>query len=49
MTAAHELLEQLVAFPSVAGRPNDEVAEFLAAGCAGMASSARRCKAAAAA
>ena len=30
MTDAHELLEQLVAFPSVAGRPNDEVAGFIA-------------------
>ncbi|HEV8450258.1 MAG TPA: acetylornithine deacetylase [Gaiellales bacterium] len=30
MTDAHGLLEQLVAFPSVAGRPNDEVAGFIA-------------------
>ena len=30
MTEAHELLEQLVTFPSVAGRPNDEIAGFVA-------------------
>ena len=30
MSGAHELLEQLVAFPSVAGRPNDEIAGFVA-------------------
>ena len=30
MTGAHELLGQLVAFPSVAGRPNDDVAGFVA-------------------
>ena len=29
MTEAHELLEQLVAFSSVAGRPNDDIAEFI--------------------
>jgi acetylornithine deacetylase len=29
LSEAHELLEQLVAFPSVAGRPNDEVGEFI--------------------
>ncbi|MFL6050621.1 MAG: acetylornithine deacetylase [Gaiellales bacterium] len=29
MSAAHELLEQLVAFPSLAGRPNDEIATFI--------------------
>lgn len=29
MTEAQELLEQLVAFPSVAGRPNDEMAGFI--------------------
>lgn len=29
MTHAQELLEQLVAFPSVAGRPNDEIAGFI--------------------
>ena len=30
MSGAHELLEQLVAFPSVAGRPNDEISGFVA-------------------
>jgi acetylornithine deacetylase len=30
LTEAHELLEQLVTFPSVAGRPNDEIAGFVA-------------------
>ena len=29
MSETHELLEQLVAFPSVAGRPNDAIAEFI--------------------
>jgi acetylornithine deacetylase len=29
LTQAPELLEQLVAFPSVAGRPNDEIAGFI--------------------
>jgi acetylornithine deacetylase/succinyl-diaminopimelate desuccinylase-like protein len=29
LTEAHELLEQLVALPSVAGRPNDEIAQFI--------------------
>jgi acetylornithine deacetylase len=29
LSEAHELLEQLVAFPSVAGQPNDEIAEFI--------------------
>jgi acetylornithine deacetylase len=29
LSAAHELLEQLVAFPSLAGRPNDEIATFI--------------------